>query len=151
MNNLLHSFGYAFSGIWQCIKSERNFRIHIVAVCSVIWLSCFYSLSNLEKALLAVVCGMVLMAEMFNSALERVVDLTNDAPHPLAKAAKDFAAGAVLFAACSALTVGVLLFGRLENLGKCFQYIFEQPLRLIGLVGAVAAAILFVFTSWDQR
>lgn len=151
MNKLLRSFKYAFSGIWQCIQTERNFRIHMVAVCCVVWVSRFFELNGTEKAVLALACGMVLMGEMFNSALERAVDLVCEKPHPLAKAAKDLAAGAVLLSAGTAAAVGTLLFGHRENLKLCFAYFSEQPLRLIGLAGAVAAAILFVFIPWDRR
>ena len=93
MNSLLRSFRYAAAGIAQCLLRERNFRIHITAVCTVIWLSRFYPFARGEKALLAALCGLVLAAELMNTAVERTVDLVTQERRPLAKYAKDAAAG----------------------------------------------------------
>ena len=145
MNKLIHSFGYAVCGIGKCIRTERNFRIHLVALGCVIWMSRFYSFSVSEKAVLVVTCGMVMMGELCNSAVERSVDLCTQQEHPLAKDAKDMAAGAVLLSACMAVVVGVMLFGEMEGLTSCFCYFTEQPRRLLGLAGAALAALFFVF------
>jgi len=151
MSKLLSSFGYAFSGILRCIREERNFRIHIVAIFCVVWMSRFYFFSTVEKVLLAVICGIVLTSEMVNSAVERAVDLSTGQIHPLAKAAKDIAAGAVLISAMAAAAAGILLFGHVENLLNCVRYFLEQPLRLLGLAIAAVLAIVFVFQLWDRK
>lgn len=151
MSDFLRGFHYALCGVWRCIWEERNFRVHMVAVSCVLWLGRFYRFTCGEKAVLAVTCGLVLMGELVNSAVERAVDLCTGEFHPLAKAAKDMAAGAVLLSACTAVAVGALLFGRREGLEDCAVYFVEQPMRLVGAAGAVAAAVLFIFMPWRQR
>lgn len=150
MNKLLKSFRYAAAGIMACLRCEQNFRIHLTAVCCVLWMSRFYSFTRGEKALLAAVCGMVLAGELFNTAVERTVDMAAHGRHPLAKAAKDAAAGGVLAAAICAVIVGVFLFGQREPLAECLRFFLSRPSRFFLLAAAAAGAVLFVFTDWDR-
>ncbi len=150
MNSLLKSFRYAAAGIIACLRCERNFRIHLTAVCCVLWMSRFYSFSRAEKALLAVVCGTVLAGELFNTAVERTVDLATQEHSPLAKAAKDAAAGGVLAAAICSVIAGVFLFGRKKPLLKCLEFFLSQPGRFLFLVLAAIGAVFFIFTDWDR-
>ena len=93
-NTLLESFGYAWQGIVRASR-ERNFRIHcVVAV-----------------AAFAISIGLVLSSECINTALESVVDLASPEIHPLAKTAKDCAAGSVLVLAIMAVVVGCIVYG----------------------------------------
>ena len=149
MNSLLRSFRYAAAGIAQCLLRERNFRIHITAVCTVIWLSRFYPFARGEKALLAALCGLVLAAELMNTAVERTVDLVTQERRPLAKYAKDAAAGGVLAAAICEAAVGIFLFGQREPLLACLDYFLERPGRFLLLAFAAAGAVIFIFTDWD--
>ncbi len=102
-------FRYAGAGVWYCVRTERNFRVHLVAGVAVLRLSAFYELTKGEWAVLLLAIGGVLGAELLNTAVERAVDLISPKPHPLAKAAKDAAAGGVLIAAIAAAAVGVVL------------------------------------------
>ena len=149
MNSLLKSFRYAAAGIGNCLLQERNFRIHITAVCAVMWLSRFYPFTRGEKALLAALCGVVLAAELMNTAVERTVDLATQQRCPLAKSAKDAAAGGVLAAAICAAVAGLFLFGQKEPLLACLDYFLERPGRFILLALAAAGALIFIFTDWD--
>lgn len=150
MNKLLRSFGYATAGIAACIRRERNFRIHLTAVCCVIWLSRFYAFTRGEKALLVIACGMVLAGELFNTAVESTVDLVTEECRPLAKAAKDAAAGGVLAAAVCAAGVGFCLFGQRGPLLECLHFFQAQPDRVVWLALAAVGAISFIFTDWDR-
>jgi diacylglycerol kinase (ATP) len=102
----LRSATFAASGIRHGWVSQRNFRtecvLGAVAVLTALWLHV-----SLAPVLLA--CGLVLGTELMNTALEAVVDLVSPELHPLAKAAKDAAAGAVLLACIFAVLVGALL------------------------------------------
>lgn len=108
--SLIESFNYAVSGIIYTLKTERNMRVHFIIAALVILLSLFFDFSRSELLLLFFTITLVLMAEMINTAIERTVDLITDEFHPLARLAKDIAAGGVLIAALNSLVVGYLLF-----------------------------------------
>jgi diacylglycerol kinase len=107
---LLSSFRYAFAGIWWVIKTQRNMRVHLVlGVCAVL-LAIALGLDTARDAILALTVVVVLAAEMINTVVEAVVDLVSPTYHPLARIAKDVAAGAVLVTAIGALLVGLFIF-----------------------------------------
>ncbi|WP_055107426.1 diacylglycerol kinase family protein [Paenibacillus ihumii] len=104
------TFRYAAEGIVSALKSERNMKIHLLAAIIVLLAAAYFRLPVRDVALLLIVIGLVIAAELVNTALEAVVDLVSPEWHPLAKAAKDAAAGAVLVTAIIAACVGGLLF-----------------------------------------
>jgi len=108
--NLFQAFRCAFAGIMHCIRRERNMKIHVGAMLAVLFLAWRSDLSHSDWALLIITIAFVLSAEMFNTAIEAVVDLMIPEYHLLAKIAKDVAAGAVLVSAFASLAVGYLLF-----------------------------------------
>ncbi|MER1999541.1 MAG: diacylglycerol kinase family protein [Lysinibacillus sp.] len=105
----MKSFTYALEGIRVCLK-EQNFKFHIVAGIIATILGIFTQLTRVEWMVLCIVIGLVLMAEMFNTAIEKVVDLVSPDIHPLAKAAKDISAAAVLVIASVSVIIGILIF-----------------------------------------
>ena len=104
------SFGYAREGLKHCIVSERNFRIHMVMGVIAFLLGVILQLTRAELAILLLLIGLVLIAEMLNTALENLVDLCTEEYHPLAKVVKDVAAGAVLLLCIVAVLVGIVIF-----------------------------------------
>lgn len=110
ISKVIESFGFAFAGIRYCVLTQRNMKIHIFAAIIVLILAYLVKLSTIEFIILILTISAVLAAEMFNTALESIVDLVSPADHPLAKIAKDVAAGAVLCTAIAAVTVGYFLF-----------------------------------------
>jgi diacylglycerol kinase len=107
---MIKSFKYAFSGLWYAIITQRNMRIHLAAALTVALLAWLLELSRWEFAILTITVSAVMIAELLNTALETVVDMVSPEFHPLAKRAKDLAAGAVLISAIAALAVGCFLF-----------------------------------------
>lgn len=107
---LLGAFKYAVAGIIYCVKRERNIKIHFFVAAIALILGVYLDFSRLELSVLLLVISGVLIAEFFNTVAELIVDLVSPSFHPLAKAAKDVAAGAVLVAALMAVFVGILLF-----------------------------------------
>lgn len=103
------SFNDAATGLVRTTKTQRNLRYHILLAFMAVVLSLFLNISRQELVVLTLVIGLVITAELFNSALENVVDLVSENYHPLAKTAKDVAAGAVLVAAGVAFTCGYLI------------------------------------------
>jgi diacylglycerol kinase len=105
------SFGHAFSGLRHVLRTQRNARVHAVLALLAITAGMLLRISAVEFALIFVAISSVFIAEMFNTALEACVDLVSPQLHPLAKVAKDVAAGAVLVAAMLALIIGLCIFG----------------------------------------
>jgi rRNA maturation RNase YbeY len=110
-SDLPTSFGYALAGLRHVLRTQRNARIHLIIALLAITLATVLRLSLIEWAILALTIGFVFVAEMFNSVAEAAVDAVTQRFHPLAKTAKDIAAGAVIFAAIISVIVGLLLFG----------------------------------------
>jgi undecaprenol kinase len=106
---LSDSFRFAFEGIKTTFNTERNFRIHLVAAILVIVWAWILKIPTWDFALLLIVISLVLCAELLNTAIEAVIDLVSPEWHPLAKVAKDTAAGAVLVSAVFAVAVGLVI------------------------------------------
>ena len=103
------SFGYAKAGVKACF-GERNFRIHLICGLLAMLLGALLDFSPGEFAVVLLLIGVILFAEMMNTALEAVVDLVTEEYHPLAKKAKDIAAGAVLVLCFFAVLIGIILY-----------------------------------------
>ncbi|WP_312093230.1 diacylglycerol kinase family protein [Niallia sp.] len=109
-NSQLSSFRLAILGILTAIKQERNVKIHLVISILVIVLGILNNLSKYEWMFIAFCIGLVICLELVNTAIERVVDLVTGEYHPLAKEAKDIAAGAVFVAAILSVVIGGIIF-----------------------------------------
>lgn len=107
---LYQSFGYAFQGIFTCIRKERNMKIHCTAAVLVVIAGVILKISAIEWCICLALFGMVMALEHVNTAVEAVVDMVTEEYHPLAKIAKDTAAGAVLIAAIMAAIAGCIIF-----------------------------------------
>jgi len=104
-------FGYAFNGLWYAIRTQRNVRVHVLIALLAIVLGIVLRISAVEFALIFVAITAVFIAEMFNTVFELCVDLASPEYHPLAKIAKDVAAGAVLLNAMLSVIIGLFVFG----------------------------------------
>jgi len=107
--DILVPFKNAFSGVVYTFRTQRHMRFHIYVVIIVLLLGTWLNLGLREVLVLLFTVSLVMVAEMFNSAIEATVDLVSPNYHPLAKFAKDIAAGAVLITTFIALVVGALL------------------------------------------
>jgi undecaprenol kinase len=104
------SFYFAVTGIKTALQTERNMRIHLLVSIIVIGCSIFFSINQWEWLFVIVAIGGIFSLELMNSAIERVVDLITVEYHPLAKQAKDLAAGAVFIYAVIAVIIGIIIF-----------------------------------------
>ena len=107
---LYKSFGYAFEGIFHTISRERNMQIHCMAAVLVVIFGAALQISREEWFTCLILFAIVMSLECVNTAVEAVVDLATQERHPLAKKAKDAAAGAVLIAAIFAAVIGLWIF-----------------------------------------
>ncbi len=110
ISRTIKSFNYAVEGVIYTLKKERNMKIHFIIAFVVLISSLFFNFSRLEFLILFSTISIVMIAEMINTAIEKVIDLYTDQYHPLAKISKDVAAGSVLIAALNAVVVAYLLF-----------------------------------------
>ncbi len=102
-------FRVAFSGIIHTFRTQRHMRIHLYVTIVTVLGALFLNLRLREILILLFMITFVLVAEMFNSAIEATVDLVSPNYHPLAKFAKDIAAGAVLITTIMAIVVGSMI------------------------------------------
>lgn len=107
---LYKSFGYAFEGILSTVREERNIKIHLFAMIMVVLFGLWLGLSMTEWFVCLILFGLIISLELVNTSLEALVDLASPEYHPLAKKAKDAAAGAVLWSAIMAAIIGLLIF-----------------------------------------
>jgi len=104
------SFGYAFAGIRKFVVKERHAKIHLAATLVTVFASLALGVSIREGIELLFVTGLVWIAEMINSCLEKLIDFITPQHYPQLAFVKDVAAGAVLLAAFIALATGLLIF-----------------------------------------
>ncbi len=143
--SLLESFNYAFEGIVYVFKTQRNLKIHFGVGFVVLLISLFFDLSRVEFIALLFSISLVILSEMINSAIESAIDLVATTRDPLAKVAKDVAAGAVLVASFNALIVGYLVFfNRLNPITiRVLEKIRRSPVYVTG-VSFILVCILTV-------
>ena len=108
--SLAASFGHAFEGIRAGVLEERNMKIHCAAAVLVILFGLLLHISVTEWCICFALFGLIMGLELVNTAIEAVVDLATQDFHPLAKRAKDTAAGAVLIASIMAAAAGLIIF-----------------------------------------
>ena len=107
---IFDSFNYAFEGIIHVLRTQRNMRIHFAIAVAVIVFALIVNVTKLELIALLISITFVLISEMMNSAVEAAIDIATTSFDPMAKLAKDVAAGAVLIASTNAVAVGYLVF-----------------------------------------
>ncbi len=107
--SFIHSLQHAWRGIRLAFATERSFRIQIVAALLITFVLFVVPLSNLERVMLVVVTMVVLVLELVNSMVERLVDLVKPRLHGYVRDIKDLMAAAVLVASVAAAVVGVLI------------------------------------------
>jgi diacylglycerol kinase (ATP) len=150
---LLESFNYAFEGIIHVLRTHRNMRIHFAVAAAVLVLALATGVSKLELIALMLAIAFVLIAEMINSAIEGAIDVATTSFDPMAKLAKDMAAGAVLVATVNAVAVGYLVFsGQVADRStRLLDRIANAPAKLT--VIALALTLLFVISvkAWTGR
>ena len=145
MRKFAQSMEAARSGIVLCLRSERNFRFHLIAVFYVL---IFALLGRIERyELLAVILcfALVISAEMFNTAIELICDKGEQNGYSVViKAIKDISAGAVLVNALIAAVVGLLVFTRKEVADTIIQTARANPAGSIGLLLSIVPATIFI-------
>lgn len=111
LKDRVRSFGYAWEGIVYLVKSQHNAWIHLIVTVLAIGVGFWLGISRSDWGLLVLAMMGVWMGEAVNTAVEAIVDMVQPDFHPMAKIAKDVAAGGVLLSAVAAAIVGLLILG----------------------------------------
>lgn len=126
LKKMVDSFNNAIDGLIYTVRTQRNMKIHMVVSVLVLIGCLFFDVSKIEFLILAITISMVISAELFNTAIESVVDMNTNYYHPLAKIAKNVAAGAVIITAINAVVVGYVIFwDKLSN----FSFILLHKIK----------------------
>ena len=134
------SFEHAYRGLVSAVRTQRNMRFHVFAAVGVLVGSLLVGVSELELAVLVLTILVVFVTEMFNTAMEFVVDLVTSEYHPLAKLAKDVSAGAVLVSSVGAVLVGYLVLA--DDLGPLSMETLNRIRRWPGHLTLVALGVV---------
>lgn len=140
IKRVIKSFKFAFEGITYVLSTQNNMRIHVVVAFIALILSIILDVPQYQLLLVFFSIVFVMCMELINTAIEKTIDLMTTEYHPLAKIAKDVAAGAVLFAAVFAFIIGVYVFT--HPMLALFSYELIFPLERIMLIVVFSILLL---------
>ena len=151
--SLLQSFNFAIEGIIHVLRTQRNMRIHFAIAVAVLVAALAVGVRRLELVALLLAISFVLIAEMLNTALEAGIDVATTSFDPLAKLAKDIAAGAVLIATVNAVAVGYLVFvERLKDpSSRVLDTLREGPAELTLVALVLTTVIVLAAKAYTGR
>ena len=151
--SLFDSFNFATEGIVHAVRTQRNLWIHFAIAVAVLVAAIGFGATKLELAVLLLAITFVLVAELVNTAVEATVDVASTSFDPMAKIAKDIAAGAVLVAALNALAVGYLVFsGEVATRSSRFlTRLSDAPAELTLVALAVTTILVVAVKAYTGR
>ena len=146
--SIFESFNYAFEGVIHVLRTHRNLRIHFLIAAIVLGAAVVVGVRRFELIALLLAIAFVLIAEMINTAIEHTIDVATTSFDPMAKLAKDIAAGAVLIASVNAVAIGYLVFA--ERIGdrstRVLERVRDVPITLT-LIALVLTIIVVIATK----
>ncbi|MEI8105728.1 MAG: diacylglycerol kinase [Actinomycetes bacterium] len=150
---IFDSFNYAAEGVVHVLRTQRNMRIHFLVATVVLVVALAVNVTKIELIALLISITFVLIAEMLNTAIESTVDIATTSFDPLAKLAKDIAAGAVLIASLNAVAVGYLVFSgkTADKTGKLLDHVRDAPASLTIIALALTVIAVVWLKAWTHR
>jgi diacylglycerol kinase (ATP) len=151
--SIIESFNFAIQRVIHVKRTQRNLRIHFAVAVIVLVLAVLVGVSKIELIALLIAIAFVLVAEMINTAIEGAIDAATTSFDPMAKLAKDIAAGAVLISAVTAVAVGYLVFAgkAADKSARVLDRIRDAPAE-ISLIALVLTVIIVIATkAWTGR
>ena len=146
--SLIDSFNYAFQGVIHAVRTQRNMRIHLLVAVAVMIAAIAVGVTRMELIALILVIAFVLISEMVNSALEAAIDVATTTFDPMAKLAKDTAAGAVLISTVTAAAVGFLIFeDHIAHPSTHLLYRAEHASAYLTLVALLVTIMIVIVTK----
>jgi diacylglycerol kinase (ATP) len=151
--SIIESFNYAIEGVIHVLRTQRNMRIHFAVAVVVLVVAVAVGVSRLELIALLLSITFVLVAEMINSAVEGTIDAATTSFDPMAKLAKDIAAGAVLIASVNAVAVGYLVFAgkAADKSADVLDKIRDAPAQLTLIALVLTILIVIATKAWTGK
>ncbi|HEX6664317.1 MAG TPA: diacylglycerol kinase, partial [Gaiellaceae bacterium] len=151
--SIIQSFNYAIEGVVHVLRTQRNMRIHFAVAFAVIFIAAAAGVSRIELIALLISIAFVLVAEMMNTAVEGAIDAATTSFDPMAKLAKDIAAGAVLIASVNAVAVGYLVFAgkAADNSARVLDRLRNAPAEITLVALVLTVLIVLATKAWTGR
>jgi diacylglycerol kinase (ATP) len=151
--SILESFNYAIEGVVHVVRTQRNMRIHFAIAIAVLATAAAVGVSKLELIALLLAIAFVLIAEMINSAIEGAIDVATTSFDPMAKLAKDIAAGAVLIAAVNAVAIGYLVFAgkAADKTARVLDRLRDAPAEITVIALVITVIIVIATKAWTGK
>ena len=151
--SIIQSFNFAIEGVIHVLRTQRNMRIHFAVAVAVLITAAAVGVSKLELIALLLSISFVLVAEMINTAVEGTIDAATTAFDPMAKLAKDIAAGAVLIASVNAVAVGYLVFAgkAADKTARVLDKLRNAPAEITVIALVVTVIIVIATKAWAGR
>ncbi len=151
--SVFESFNYAAEGVIHALRTQRNLWIHFTVAAAVLVAAVGFGVSKIELMVLLLAITFVLVAELVNTAVEAAVDVASTSFDPMAKIAKDIAAGAVLVATLNAVAVGYLVFSGTvaDRSSRFLNRLNDAPAELTLVALAVTVIIVIAVKAYTGR
>ena len=151
--SIIESFNFAIEGVVHVLRTQRNMRIHFAIAVAVLLIAAAVGVSKLELIVLLLSITFVLVAEMINTAVEGTIDAATTSFDPMAKLAKDIAAGAVLIAAVNAAAVGYLVFAgkAADKSADVLDRLRDAPAQITVIALVVTVVIVIATKAWTGK
>ncbi|MEC9488541.1 MAG: diacylglycerol kinase [Halanaerobium sp.] len=149
VRKLLESFNYAFAGIVYTLKTQRNMKVHFTIALLVLVVGLLTDISRVELILLMLTIVLVIITEMINTAVENVVDMITKEYHPLARVAKNVAAGAVLVTSANSILVGYFIFfHKIDRFTiNLIRRIKTEPLHVVFISSVIIILLIVILKA----
>jgi diacylglycerol kinase (ATP) len=150
---VIESFNFAIEGVIHVLRTQRNMRLHFAAAVAVIVAAVAVGVSKIELIVLLTAIAFVLVAEMINTAIEGAIDAATTSFDPMAKLAKDIAAGAVLIASVNAVAVGYLVFAgkAADKTARVLDRLRDAPAKITVVALVLTVIIVIAMKAWTGR
>jgi diacylglycerol kinase (ATP) len=151
--SIIESFNFAIEGVIHVLRTQRNMRIHFAVAVAVLVTAAAVGVSKLELIALLLSIAFVLVAEMINTAVEGTIDAATTSFDPMAKLAKDIAAGAVLIASVNAVAVGYLVFAgkAADKTARVLDKLRSAPAEITVIALVVTVILVIATKAWTGR
>lgn len=153
---LYQSFNHAMKGLLHVFETQRNMRFHLIITVLVLIFSFLLQIDRRELILLFLTISLVLIAEMFNTAVESITNMISQSYHPSIRVVKDICAGAVFISVINAVVVGYLIFSRVFShweisLNYALSRIKQAPSHLVFITLTLVASLVLVGKLYFRR
>ena len=151
--SIIESFNYAIEGVIHVLRTQRNMRIHFAIAVAVLIIAAAAGVSKIELIVLLLSITFVLVAEMINTAVEGTIDAATTSFDPMAKLAKDIAAGAVLIASVNAVAVGYLVFAgkAADKSARVLDKLRNAPAEITVIALVITVIVVIATKAWTGR